>query len=242
MKITWYGHNCYRIENDGISFLIDPYDQFRSIDLGVIPADYLLMSSTWHDHGNIAASPKAHVIHEPGFQKLNGFKVWGIEGKEGRGSSTIIHCVQFDDGVCFTNFGDWGDRDGLARLSERERSILAGTDIAFARFNSVDNKNNLRCFDLAYQASAPKIIIPTHYFPISFFNKYPPQPQKQDDRYGKVFGLNHMQRRMRGLGYALYWVDSHTFGFSLANLRKENMMVTFNYIHPQVKRVDSKVA
>ena len=27
MKITWFGHSCFKIENDGYAIVVDPYEQ-----------------------------------------------------------------------------------------------------------------------------------------------------------------------------------------------------------------------
>jgi L-ascorbate metabolism protein UlaG (beta-lactamase superfamily) len=54
MKVTYYGHSCFRVEIGGKSLLFDPYitpnELAKSIDPKTIPADTILLSHGHEDH------------------------------------------------------------------------------------------------------------------------------------------------------------------------------------------------
>jgi L-ascorbate metabolism protein UlaG (beta-lactamase superfamily) len=54
MKVTYYGHSCFRAELAGKSLLFDPYitpnELAQSVDISSIPADYILLSHAHQDH------------------------------------------------------------------------------------------------------------------------------------------------------------------------------------------------
>jgi L-ascorbate metabolism protein UlaG (beta-lactamase superfamily) len=46
MKIKWYGHACFRIENDGIAIITDPYTpDVAGLDPVDEPSDVVVISS-----------------------------------------------------------------------------------------------------------------------------------------------------------------------------------------------------
>jgi L-ascorbate metabolism protein UlaG (beta-lactamase superfamily) len=54
MKITYYGHSCFRVEIAGKNLLFDPFitpnELAQSIDINAIPADFILLSHAHQDH------------------------------------------------------------------------------------------------------------------------------------------------------------------------------------------------
>jgi L-ascorbate metabolism protein UlaG (beta-lactamase superfamily) len=54
MKITYYGHSCFGVSVSGKNLLFDPFvsgnQLARAIDVGRIPADYILVSHGHSDH------------------------------------------------------------------------------------------------------------------------------------------------------------------------------------------------
>jgi L-ascorbate metabolism protein UlaG (beta-lactamase superfamily) len=60
MKITWYGHACFRIEGEGVSIVTDPYTpEVAGLDPVDEPADVVVMSSAtdrFHDLGHTCAT------------------------------------------------------------------------------------------------------------------------------------------------------------------------------------------
>ena len=54
MQITYYGHSCFLLENEGIKLLFDPFitpnDLAKNIDIDAIRADYILLTHGHQDH------------------------------------------------------------------------------------------------------------------------------------------------------------------------------------------------
>ncbi len=170
IKITWYGRCCFLIEIKSTKILIDPHDTFDKIDMGIVKADYVLISSTWHDHGHIGASPSAVVISEPSnYKLLNKITISGIETKENRGTRNVVFNIKWNE-FSITNFADLGDLKFLTKLSKTGKQLLAKTNIAFARPNNV-NGTKLTSINLALRSCSPKIVIPHHYYPPQFIGQ-----------------------------------------------------------------------
>src|SRR3989338_4889889 len=137
IEFSWYGHCCFLIKTKKSRILLDPYDHFLNIRLGEIKADQIIISSIWHDHANIAAAPQALIYASKGKRELkNNITIHGIESKETRGSSNTIFNLQYQN-ISLTNFADWGDPRSLKQMSQKEKSILKNTDVAFMRFNTI---------------------------------------------------------------------------------------------------------
>jgi L-ascorbate metabolism protein UlaG (beta-lactamase superfamily) len=70
MKITYYGHSCFSAQVGGKHLLFDPFitgnELAKGIDIGKIPADYILISHGHADHmadaGDIARRTGATII------------------------------------------------------------------------------------------------------------------------------------------------------------------------------------
>ena len=54
IKITFYGHGCFKADIDGTHLLFDPFitpnEKASHIDISTIPADYILISHGHEDH------------------------------------------------------------------------------------------------------------------------------------------------------------------------------------------------
>ena len=54
MKLTYYGHSCFGVSVEGADLLFDPFitpnPKAASIDVGKVPADYILISHGHFDH------------------------------------------------------------------------------------------------------------------------------------------------------------------------------------------------
>lgn len=182
IKITWFGRCCFLIEGAPKSILFDPYDTSLNVDMGRITADLLITSSVAHDHGEIGASPHAMIYGYPGKFNESGILITGIEGKENRGTPTIVFNVKIGP-FSITNFADLGtlrDDEFKNSLSEENRQTLASTNIAFIRPSIIEenvtehNTHN----EKAKNYFTPGIILPEHYHPKSFIEEHVPEKDK----------------------------------------------------------------
>jgi hypothetical protein len=220
------------IELNEKNILIDPYDTFLSVDLGTIEADYTLISSVAHDHGNVGASPTSYTYHERGTTELdNGISITWIMTKEYRGSSNLIYNITTED-ISITCFADLGHPSSLDDLTQQERDILASTDIAFVRPNLIGHEEWVSSGELSLRTCEPTILIPYHYFPraalgrLEALQKREPYLWRLDTMLDKLaYDKKHIN------GYETT-IDLHDFHTKTAILLGD--------IHPQVSALKKK--
>jgi hypothetical protein len=233
IKLTWYGRCCFVIETNDKKILIDPYDDFGHTDIGRIDADYLIISSIAHDHGNIAASPRAYVNGYRGRYKIKDSLYFnGIEAKEGRGTLTLL-CNVENDPFYITNFADWGDPTCREEFTDFEKSLLKKTNIAFVRTREQEHHPENTCYELALSVCTPQIVIPIHHFPKSFYEKFNLQSQMHvcDEKIAKI---DHLALKLPE--YSKRVIDSYEVSLTELDLQQKTLL-TFTKIHPQVKHI-----
>jgi L-ascorbate metabolism protein UlaG (beta-lactamase superfamily) len=234
LKLSWYGRCCFLLEVADKKILIDPYDTFHNVDIGQIDADYTLVSSVAHDHGHIGASPKSYTYGDEGVHTLeNGIVITGIKSHESRGSNNLIFNIK-TDGFSITNFADWGDPADIDKFTPIERKILASTDIAFARVNNILLEDGVQAAELALRVCNPKILIPHHFYPESFVNKNPTEDLNKNLTHYKPL----LESLVSKLDYKVREINSYETEVGLESF-KEETIILFNQIHPQIK-VNSK--
>jgi hypothetical protein len=237
LDISWFGRCCFLAEYDDKKVLFDPYDSYCGVDIGLIEADILVSSSTWHDHGHIGASPKAHIYSYPGEYENDGIKITGIEATEERGSPTVIFNVKMG-GFSLTNFADFhskGKEDFDRGLTSKQRGVLQSSNVIFARPSIVGNKitdNNVHN-ESFLEFCSPSIIIPEHYFPKSFIEEQVSEKLKKD------FLAPHIvvDEMVEGFDkYHLEEINGYKITLGEDNLRSKKT-VKFLKLHKQVKYI-----
>jgi len=235
LNISWYGRCCFLVNHKKISILIDPYDAYCGVDIGSIEADILVSSSTWHDHGHIGASPKAHIYSYPGEYEHNGISITGIEAKEDRGTPTVIFNIKVGP-FSITNYADFGPlqkNEFDENLTPKQKVVLESTNIAFIRPSIAGdkiqkvNKHN----EIALDYCNPSIIFPEHYFPTSFINQHVPDNLRQDFLLPNTV-VDEMIRNFNQ--YSLKEINDNHVTINKADLGSKKIY-KFLSIHSQVK-------
>ncbi|PIP52767.1 hypothetical protein COX08_04660 [Candidatus Beckwithbacteria bacterium CG23_combo_of_CG06-09_8_20_14_all_34_8] len=238
LNITWYGRCCFLAELDNKKILFDPYDRYCNVDIGLIDADLLLSSSTWHDHGHIGASPQAWIYTYPGIETNFGFQITGIEAKEDRGTPTVIFNIQNKD-ISITNFADFGperEEEFNKNLTSQQRDILQSTNIAFIRPSitteeiTVKNIHN----ENALKYCSPNIIIPEHYFPRDFILRKVPESVRSDFLRPNII-VDEMTELFT---YPVKEIDDFIFSEDTHKIKNMKTIVRFLKVHDQVKYID----
>lgn len=235
ITIFWYGRCCFLVEANGKRILFDPYDRYVDVDIGTIDADAVIISSTWHDHGHIGASPKAHVYSYAGeYEKSGLMKITGIEAKEERGSPTVVFNVRIGD-FSITNFADLGsgqEEDFDKSLTASQRKALSETNIAFIRPSIETEGVNIEGGnihnEIALNYCEPAIIFPAHYFPEKFTSE---QVKKEDFIDPNIVIVNEM---IEEFGYPPREIDGFSVSIKSSDL-SEKRLYKFSELPPQVK-------
>ena len=237
IQITWFGRCCFLVETDSKKVLFDPYDTYCNVDIGIIEADVLLSSSSWHDHGHIGASPKAHIYTYPGSYKNSGFQITGIEAQENRGTPTVIFNLRYKS-FSITNFADFGpdqDESFYKSLNQSDRKMLSETNVAFIRPDILGDEikahgKNIH-IENALKYCNPSIIFPEHYFPESFI-----QEQVEEDQKEYFLKPNILVNEMIDIfKYPVKEVEGCSISIQESDLSKGKLLYKFFNLHPQVK-------
>ncbi len=190
MTITWYGHSCFKINNQGgrITIITDPFDK----KIGLIPprgnADIVTISHNHFDHNNIKAiSGDVFAVEGPGEYEIKGIRIMGIssyhdkkEGQE-RGLNTIY--VIKVDGIKICHLGDMGQE----KLTDKQLESIGSVDVLMIPVDGVSTMNAREAVKVVKQVD-PIIVIPMHY-------KLPGLTVKFNDvkDFLKEIGLNGQQ-------------------------------------------------
>ena len=136
MRVSWYGHACFRLEGGGVSIVTDPYTpELAGLAPVTGPADIVLMSSALDEaHSNaamIAGSPRVlnalEAVEHP-VAVADGIVVEAVAAMEGvdRPDDPKANALyRFElDGIAVCHMGDVGG--GSPRPSSR-RCAAAST-------------------------------------------------------------------------------------------------------------------
>ena len=155
MKLTWYGHACFRVESSEGSVVFDAYEPtyVPGLHLPPLAADMSLSSHLHHDH----YCPEAVKLT----RRAVGFKVGSLSvfhddcrGKK-RGENTI-HILD-TEGLRLVHLGDLGHP-----LSSEQIEALGSVDILLipvGGFYTIDAKQAKQIVDQLN----PRVVIPMHY-------------------------------------------------------------------------------
>ena len=155
MTITWLGHACFRIEEDGYAVVLDPYTGVRGYPALEVSANEVLCSHQHFDHNykegvmsllNLRHSPFAVETVETFHDEKHGAL---------RGSNTvhILRC----GGMTVVHLGDLGHR-----LSQEQAAKLRGCDVLLLPVGGVYTIDAAGAKAVAEQLQ-PRIVVPMHY-------------------------------------------------------------------------------
>lgn len=222
LEITWYGRCCFSVVLNNIKILFDPYDRFCNIDMGLVDAEVLLSSSSWHDHGNIGAAPGSFVFTYSGIYEHSGISIIGLEAKEERGTPTVVFNIQYEN-ISITNFADLGTNNidtFFKSLTPQQFEIVEKTNIAFLR---TERERVLKYCN-------PKLIFPEHYLPRQFVETQIPEEFKQDFEDQNI-GVDKM---LKIINIPNEEIDDYKYS-AILDESFQTKVIRLLRVHPQVK-------
>ena len=165
MTITYYGHSCFKITNQGghVTIVTDPFDKKIGLKPPHISADIVTVSHFHYDHNNIKAiKGEPFIVDGPGEYEIKGIKIKGIssfhdnnKGKE-KGLNTIY--VIEVDGIKVCHLGDLGQK----HLFNSQIEELSQIDVLMIPVGGIYTINGKEAIEIINQID-PKIVIPMHY-------------------------------------------------------------------------------
>lgn len=163
MKITWFGHSCFKIVTKNATIITDPFSK----DIGLKPprceADIVTVSHNHYDHNNtstLRGSP--FVINSPGEYELKGVAILGINSfhdkkmGEERGLNTLF--IIEAEGIRICHLGDLGQKE----LTDEQLEKSGEIDILMIPVGGTYTISSEEVVNIINQIE-PKTVIPMHY-------------------------------------------------------------------------------
>jgi L-ascorbate metabolism protein UlaG (beta-lactamase superfamily) len=170
LRVTWYGHACFRLEGSGVSIVTDPYTPEAAGLLGVsAPADAVVMSSALDvAHSNaamIAGAPfvlNALDALDGPVAIADGVLVEAVAAMEGverpdDPKANALYRLELD-GVSVCHMGDVG-----RRLTEEQLAPLRGRVDVLLALAGAGLTIALADLDDAIAEIGPRVVIPMHF-------------------------------------------------------------------------------
>jgi L-ascorbate metabolism protein UlaG (beta-lactamase superfamily) len=170
MRLTWYGHACFRLEGSALSVVCDPYTpENAGLPPPPEPADWVVMSSALDEAHScwraVPGSPRVlnalDAVAEP-VPLANGVEVTGIPAMEGEDrpddpKANALYLLTLD-GVRICHMGDVG-----RPLTEAQLEALRGKVDVLLALAGAEQTIPLPALDEALDEIAPRVVVPMHY-------------------------------------------------------------------------------
>jgi L-ascorbate metabolism protein UlaG (beta-lactamase superfamily) len=162
VEIEWYGHSCFRIREQGVVIITDPYDKGIGYSMPKVRADIVTVSHESPNHASATAvkgDPK--LVSKPGEYEVKGVFITGIQtwldaGKGAAKEENVVYVLEFND-LTVCHLGD------LSRvLTQAQVEAMPTIDILMV---PVGGGGALDADQAAEVISLlePKIVLPMHY-------------------------------------------------------------------------------
>ena len=156
MKITWYGHSCFRLESAAGSVIFDPYERgsVPGMELPVgLSADLVLCS---HGHGDHNAASLVQVSGQQTDSTVETLFCWHDDAQGAKRGENLIRIVS-GGGFRVAHLGDIGHM-----LPDSQLKVLHGVDallIPVGGFYTIDAATAKALVDRI----EPVVTFPMHY-------------------------------------------------------------------------------
>lgn len=157
MKITWYGHSCFKVETLGGTAVFDPYEDNRVPGYAPLPrdieADVVLCSHEHRDHNAVDLIKSSGIL--PDFALVTFSSFHDDEGGAKRGKNTMYMVTAGGQRVVF--MGDIG-----CELNESQKFRFNHADVLMipvGGFYTIAPKAALQMI----KELSPHVVIPMHY-------------------------------------------------------------------------------
>ena len=155
MKLSWYGHSCFKLETQDGSVIFDPYapGSVPGLELPALSADMVLCSHKHSDHSYPQGVKQTRRKPELDIQRLSTFH----DGKRGalRGENTVT--IVEGEGLRVAHFGDLGHM-----LSPEQLEELGHIDVMLVPVGGYYTIDAKQAAELV-RAVKPLVTVPMHY-------------------------------------------------------------------------------
>ncbi|MDN5276079.1 MAG: hypothetical protein PWR01_44 [Clostridiales bacterium] len=178
MRITWFGHACFRLVSDsGVTIITDPFDETVGYELPDEQADIVTVSHQHFDHNYVQGVPgNPEVISKIGNFYVKDIPIKGIKSyhdDQGGNKRGINIMYVFDiDGIKVCHLGDLGHT-----LAGEQVEQIGDVDMLLVPVGGTYTIDARAAADVVASLK-PSIVIPMHYktdridFPIDGVDKF----------------------------------------------------------------------
>lgn len=164
MDITWYGLSCFRIRENGVTVVCDPFDKSVGKIMPRVKADIVTVSHGRPGHNSVervSGTPK--ILDGPGEYEVNNVFVTGLTTYHRRGTASANerNVIYFLDFGGFT-VGHLGDLGEVPSQSEIEELNLGEIDILMVPVGGGETLDPTRAVDVIGMFE-PKLVAPMHF-------------------------------------------------------------------------------
>lgn len=161
MKLIWFGHACFQLENNGYTVVFDPYlnGTVPGLHLSKIKADMVLCSHEHSDHNGIS-----EVIMKKG--GVSPYKITKVpsyhDDQQGKlRGKNLIHVL--DDGTYrIAHMGDLG-----CMINEEQAALLSNLDVCMIPVGGYYTIDAKQAKEIVRKIK-PRVVLPMHYRGDSF--------------------------------------------------------------------------
>lgn len=155
MTILYYGLNCFRLQTNGLSLLIDPFDEKVGLKLPRMQNDVLLLSQP---EGLLKKSgEKTMVISGPGEYEIQGCFIYGWPVANGQGVGQTLYLIEAE-GIKIVYLGVLHKEKLTADCLEK----FEEADILMVPVGGGESLNSQQAATLVNDLE-PKVVIPMYY-------------------------------------------------------------------------------
>lgn len=159
MKITYFGHACFKVESDTFSFVFDPFKDI-GYDMKKTSADIVFCSHSHFDHNATERVQSKRVIDSIIEEELNDIKISTLscfhdEVKGAKRGVNRIYKVQAEN-TTIAHLGDLGE------ITSEVIAFVKNADILFIPIGGTYTIDSNQAKELIEKSNA-KYIIPMHY-------------------------------------------------------------------------------
>ena len=155
MKLTWLGHACFLLENDGSSLVFDPYapEYVPGFSLPELKADICICSHGHEDHSYAKAISVSGKVHDFSITQIPCFHDEKGGMLRGENLITIAEC----DGIRVAHMGDLGHE-----LSGEQLAAMGKIDVLMIPIGGFYTIDSVTAAAIAKKLQ-PKYTVPMHY-------------------------------------------------------------------------------
>jgi L-ascorbate metabolism protein UlaG (beta-lactamase superfamily) len=163
VDIDWFGHSCFRLREQGVTIITDPYDKSVGYSIPRVRADIVTVSHDSPGHTGVSAiKGEFKVLNRPGEYEVKGVFITGVQtwrkaGAQGEPKEeNVVYVFEFND-LTVCHLGDLSQV-----LTQAQVEALPNIDVLIVPVGAGTALNAAEAAEVISLVE-PSIVIPMHY-------------------------------------------------------------------------------